>query len=410
MVLAGVCMPLTEKKVRALAKAGRHFDKDGLYLQILSKKNRSWLLRYQIDGRERWMGLGSVRDFTLTEARERARKQRQLLRDGVDPIEARRAARAASRLAAAKVITFGEAAQQYYDAMQKGWRNAKHRAQFLSTIKAYANPKLERVAITAVDTALVLQVLDPIWQQKTETANRVRSRIEKVLDWAKSRGYRDGENPARWKGHLQTQLVRPSKIAKAQHHAALPYANVCEFVAALAKREGVAARALEFTILTAVRTGEAIGAKWREIDFDRKIWTIPADRMKAHKEHRVPLSARAVQILEELPREGEYVFVGGKANAHLSNMAMAQTLKRMKREDITVHGFRSTFRDWAAECTHHRNEVVEMAMAHTIKSAVEAAYRRGHLLEKRAKLMDDWARYCTTKPDASNVTPLRAAR
>ena len=268
-----------------------------------------------------------------------------------------------------------------------------------------------KLSVADIDTGQVLRVLEPIWQEKTETANRVRGRIESVLDWATVRGYRTGTNPARWRGHLGEVLPAPSQITKIEHHPALPYADLPEFMSALSEREGVAARALEFTILTAARTGEAIGAQWSEIDVDAKVWTVPAGRMKASKEHRVPLSDRAVEILQALPREkgNPFVFIGPRANG-LSNMAMASVLKRMERTDITVHGFRSSFRDWAAERTNYANHVVEQALAHVIGNKVEAAYRRGDLFDRRQRLMDDWARFCTTETKDADVVPLKAAR
>jgi integrase len=361
------------------------------------------------------MGLGPVGDFTLDEARERARRARQLLRDGIDPLDARKDERAKQTsekaLAAAANVTFKECVEQYYNFHSRKWNNAKHSAQFLSTMKMYAYPALGKLPVAAIDKALVLKAIEPIWYTKTETASRVRGRIEAVLDFAKTRGYRTGENPAAWDGNLVHALPARNTIAKVEHHAALPFTDLPEFMAQLATREGTAARALEFTILTAARTGEAIGARWLEIDRDAKLWTIPSERMKTKKEHRVPLSDRAIAILESLPRAADYLFVGTRKNTAISNMAMAELLKRMDRTGITVHGFRSTFRDWAAERTAYPNHIVEMALAHVIGNKVEAAYRRGDLIAKRARLMADWARYCTS-PSAEardNVTPLRAS-
>jgi integrase len=405
-------MALTTKRIAKLGE-GRHRDPEtrGLYLQVGPTGKKSWLLRYELNGRERFMGLGSLDDFTLKEARERARAQRQLLADGLDPIEKRKAERAAHNLAAAKVLTFEEAGRLYFDQHERKWRNAKHRAQFLSTLVMYAFPQIGRLSVAAIDTGQVLRVIEPIWQDKTETANRVRGRIESVLDWATVRGYRTGDNPARWKGHLSEVLPARSQIAKAEHHPALAYTDLPSFMAALAEREGVAARALEFTIMTAARTGEAIGAQWPEIDLKTKVWTVPAGRIKGGREHRVPLADRAVEILRRLPREdgNPFVFIGPGASG-MSNMAMAAVLKRMARDDITVHGFRSTFRDWAAECTACPNHVVEMALAHVIGDKVEAAYRRGDLFAKRTRLMADWSRYCTRPAPAGEVVPMRARR
>ena len=303
-------MTLTIKRIARLSTAGRYSDGHGLYLQVMSPTNRSWLLRYERNGRgERWMGLGPLHTVSLQEARERARKARQQLLDGVDPLDARKAERAAKALEAARTITFEKAAQAYFDAHERGWRNAKHRAQFLSTLKTYAYPKIGKLPVAAIDTGLVLKVIEPIWQDKTETASRLRGRIESVLDWATVRGYRTGDNPARWRGHLGEVLPARGKIQKTSHHAALSFGDLPEFMTALSQRDGVAARGLEFTILTAARTGEVIGATWEEIDLKAKVWTIPAGRMKASKEHRVPLSDRALEILSALPRERNNPFV-----------------------------------------------------------------------------------------------------
>jgi integrase len=403
-------MALTEKKIAKLKEPGRYGDGHGLYLQVQSRSNRSWLLRYERNGRgERWMGLGPLHTIDLREARERARKARQQLLDGMDPLDARKAQRAARALEAARTITFEAAAQAYFDAHERSWKNAKHRAQFVSTLQTYAYPKIGKLPVAAIDVGLVLKVIEPIWQDKTETANRVRGRIEAVLDWATVRGYRAGDNPARWKGYIENVLPSRGKIQKTNHHAALPFIDLPEFMTALGQRDGVAGRALEFTILTTARTGEVIGATWDEIDLKEKTWTVPAGRMKASKEHRVPLSSRAIEILQALPRErnNRFVFIGPRKGG-LSNMAMAALLGRMGRDDITVHGFRSTFRDWAAERTSYPNHVVEMALAHVVGDKVEAAYRRGDLYDKRTRLMADWTRFCRTKP-ASGAKIIRLA-
>ena len=401
-------MTLTIKQVLKLTAPGRYFDQHGLYLQVQSERNRSWLLRYEIRGRERWAGLGPLHTVSLTEARERARKARLQILDGLDPIEQRKAKRVALELETTRSLTFEQAAQQYFNQHSEKWKNAKHRAQFLSTLQAYAFPIIGRLSVSDIDTGLVLQVIEPIWKSKTETASRVRNRIEAVLDWATVRGHRAGENPARWARHLENVL--PARSQRYQHHPALPYLEIQSFIALLRQREGIAAKALEFLILCASRTGEVIGATWSEIDFAAKTWTIPAGRMKAKKEHRVPLSDRALEILESLPREdgNSFIFIGPRKNG-LSNMAMSTVLRRMERRDITVHGFRSSFRDWAAECTGHANFVVEMALAHTVGNAVEAAYRRGDLLGIRALLMFEWAEFCrkgALKP-ISNLVPIR---
>jgi len=371
---------------------------------------RSWLLRYELNGKERFYGLGPLHTVSLKDARERARKARLQLLDGIDPIAAKQQRKADAALAAAKAITFETAARQYFDQHAAKWRNRKHRAQFLSTLQTYAYPTLGKLPVAAIDTGLVLKVIEPIWPTKTETASRVRSRVEAVLDWATVRGYRTGDNPARWKGHLAEVLPARGKIRRTIHHAALPFGEIGAFVAALRAREGVAARALEFGILTAARTGEVIGARWPEVDLKAKVWTVPAGRMKGSREHRVPLSDGALEILRALPREDNNprVFIGPRKDG-LSNMAMASVLHRMGRDDITVHGFRSTFRDWAAERTSYPNHVVEMALAHVIGDKVEGAYRRGDLFEKRRRLMADWAKYCGTKPtQGAEVVSIRA--
>ena len=406
---------LNDKKIARLTKPGRYGNGHGLYLQIREGASsgllrRSWLLRYELNGKERFYGLGPLHTVSLKDARERARKARLQLLDGIDPIAAKQQRKADAALAAAKAITFETAAQQYFDQHAAKWRNRKHRAQFLSTLQTYAYPTLGKLPVAAIDTGLVLKVIEPIWPTKTETASRVRSRVEAVLDWATVRGYRTGDNPARWKGHLAEVLPARGKIRRTIHHAALPFGEIGAFVAALRAREGVAARTLEFGILTAARTGEVIGARWPEVDLKAKVWTVPAGRMKGGREHRVPLSDGALEILRALPREDNNprVFIGPRKGG-LSNMAMASVLHRMGRDAITVHGFRSTFRDWAAERTSYPNHVVEMALAHVIGDRVEGAYRRGDLFEKRRRLMADWAKYCGTKPtQGAEVVPIRA--
>ena len=347
----------------------------------------------------------------MKEARERARQSRQLIADGVDPIGARDAKRSSLKAADAKRITFSQAAERYINANRSEWRNAKHGEQWANTLKTYADPIIGKLDVSEIETAHIVSILEPIWSTKTETAKRVRGRIENVLDWATFAKFRKGDNPARWRGHLDKALPRPSKVAKSVSHPAMPYPALSAFVARLREREGVSARALEFTILTAARTGEVIGAKWGEFNLDGKIWTIPAERMKAQKEHDVPLSARAVEILKALPREGEYVFPGARAKKPLSNMAMLELLRGMHgTTGLVVHGFRSTFRDWAGEMTAHPREVIEHALAHQLADKAEKAYQRGTLLPKRVRLMDDWAKFCATKPNVSNVVGIGQAR
>ena len=404
---------LTAKKVERLRTPGRYRDSEvrGLHLIVTPSGTQNFQLRFYLHGVERWHGLGSAADFSLKEARERARNARQLLADGVDPIAAKKKAKVDAAREAAKALTFEQAALAWYKQHEAKWKNAKHSAQFLSSLKAYAFPKIGRLSVTDVDTGQVLRCVEPIWLTKTETANRVRGRIENVLDWATVRGYREGDNPARWKGHLSEVLPLPDKISTPKHHAAMAYAQVPTFMGELAGRQGVAPRALALTVLTAARTAEVIGATWDEIDFAAKTWTIPAGRMKGGKEHKVPLAEPVIELLRALPRERDnpFVFIGQQSGGGLSNMAMLSLLRRMGRDDVTVHGMRSAFRDWAAERTSYPNHIVEMALAHVV-GGVEGAYRRGDLLDKRRRLMAEWARYCYSKPATGEVVPIRAVQ
>lgn len=398
---------------RVRDKAGMHADGGGLYLQV-KNGGASWILRYQLNGRTRYMGLGPLALFGLRDARAKALDAKRLRYEGTDPLEAKRQARIRARLDAAKAITFQQAGERYIAAHKAGWQNAKHADQWTNTLATYAAPVIGAFPVQAIDTALVLKVLEPIWTAKPETASRVRGRIEAVLDWAKARGYCEGENPARWKGHLDHLLPARARVRQVEHHAALPYGEIASFVAALRQQEGVAARALEFAILTAARTGEVLGACWSEIDIATKIWTVPAKRMKGRREHRVPLSKRALFILEDM-RPGHaahgqdetegFVFPGAKRGAPLSNMVFLMLLRRMGCADLTAHGFRSTFRDWAAERTAFPSEVAEMALAHTVGDKVEAAYRRGDLFEKRRRLMEAWATFCTASKQETREKP-----
>ena len=396
---------LTALAVTKTRREGLHADGGGLYLQVSGSGAKSWLYRFMLNGKARAMGLGSVHTVSLAEAREQAIQCRKLTRQGVDPIEARKVERTKAQLEAAKSITFDACATSYIAAHKAGWRNSKHADQWRSTLDTYAMPVFGSLPVQDIDLTLVLKVLEPIWKTKTETASRLRGRIEAVLDWATVRGYRRGDNPARWRGHLDKVLPARSKVQKVIHHEALPYVEIGEFVAALRDQEGVAARALEFLILTATRTGEVIGARWDELDLGQRVWTVPPNRMKAGREHRVPLSTAAMALLETMKkqRRDEYVFPGFKQGKPLSNMAMLKLLERIGRSDLTAHGFRSTFRDWAAERTNFPREVAEMALAHTIGDKVEAAYRRGDLFEKRRDLMATWAGYCGEIPRSAHV-------
>lgn len=387
---------LTAVAVRNASKPGLISDGGGLYLQIGPTGAKSWIFRFMLNGKARAMGLGPLHTVSLAEARQAALECRKGLLEGNDPIEARKARLSGS--VGASQPTFDWCADAYIKAHASGWRNKKHGDQWRATLETYATPVFGSRPIDQIDLGMIMQVLEPIWTTKTETASRVRGRIESVLDWAGVRGFRSGENPARWRGHLDLLLPARTRVKKVKHHAALPYAEVPAFVTEIQKRPAVSARAFEFLILTAARTGEVIGATWPEVDLERHIWTIPADRMKAHREHRVPLSDRAVAIIEALPkpRTGP-LFKEEKSKLPLSNMALLAMLRRMKRTDLTAHGFRSTFRDWVAEKTDYPNEMAEMALAHTVSDKVEAAYRRGDMFERRKKMMEAWASFCSAE-------------
>jgi integrase len=408
---------LSPAKMRAvMRKSGMYGDGGGLWLHVGPTLGSSWIYRFMLDGRAREMGLGPTHTIGLAEARDRAKAARLLVLDGKDPLAAREAERQQRRLEAARAMTFRQCAEAYIAAHKAGWRNPKHAAQWPATLEAYAYPIIGDLPVQAIDTDLVMKIIGPIWQTKTETASRLRGRIELVLDWATASKFRSGDNPARWGGNFAHLLPAKGKIAKIEHHPALPYAEVGSFMADLRAQEGISARALEFAILTGARTGEVIGATWAEINLAEKMWTVPAERMKAGKEHRVPLSARALELLQEIAKlgacePGDFVFPGAKEGRPLSNMAFLMLLRRMGRGDLTVHGFRSTFRDWAAERSSFPAEVAEMALAHTVSDKVEAAYRRGDLFQKRQQLAEAWARYCSSPATAgATVTAIGARR
>jgi integrase len=384
---------LTARKVDTLKATGRHSDGGGLYLNVTDTGAKSWLFMWKKAGRRREMGLGSIRDVPLARARTLAFEARQHLASGRDPLAARE--KPAS-------MTFGDAATALVESMSPSWRNAKHRAQWTMTLTVYGAP-LAGLAVADITTGDVLGVLKPLWLKKPETASRLRGRIERTLDFAKARGMRSGENPARWRGHLDALLPKRPKLTRG-HHKALPFADVPAFVAKLRERQGPAPAALEFAILTAARSGEVFGATWDEIDLDGRIWTVPAARMKAGREHRVPLTDRAVTILKTMLklRTSEFVFPGMKADRPLSVMALEMVLRRMK-VDATVHGFRSAFRDWTGESTAFPREIAEAALAHLVGDAVERAYRRGDALEKRRALMEAWEGYCAVNRSAKVV-------
>jgi integrase len=388
---------LKDITVRRVTKPGLYPDGAGLYLRVGPTGAKAWVFRYRQNGSRHDVGLGPLHTVSLAAARQRAQRCREQRLDGVDPLAARKDARTAARIEMATMMSFRVCAEAYIAAHQAGWRNPKHRAQWPATLATYAYPVFGELPVQAIDTGLVLRAIEPIWTTKPETASRLRGRIESVIGWAATKGYRQpGENPARWKDHLENLLPAKSKVRRVEHHAALPYAEIARFMAELRKQEGVGAQALEFAILTAARTGEVIGARWDEINLAERLWVVPADRMKAGKEHRVPLSDPAMAIVEAIGalRQGDFIFPGGKARRPLSNMALLMTLRRMGRDDLTAHGFRSSFSDWCAERTAYPSEVREMALAHAVGDKVEAAYRRGDLFEKRRDLADAWAAYC----------------
>jgi integrase len=389
---------LNARAVATLTENGRHADGGGLYLSISPNGGRRWVFLYRWHGKPTEIGLGSARDVTLARARELAKDARGRLAEGINPKEARKPVAGA---------TFGECADRLIAAMRPSWRSLRHAEQWETTLREYAAP-MRRLPAHTITTDDVLSVLKPLWIEKSETASRLRGRIERVLDAAKAQGLRTGENPARWRGHLDQLLPKRQRLTRA-HHAAMGYDNVPVFVGDLQSRGGTAALALEFTILTAARRGEVLGARWDEFDFERAVWTVPAHRMKGGREHRIPLSGRALAIVKALRQadDGEFVFAGHKQGKPLSKVALGSVLRRMKIDDVTVHGFRSAFRDWAAECTNFTNEVCEAALAHAVANKVEAAYRRGDLFEKRRKLMDAWAAFCAAPRAAGTIVPMR---
>jgi integrase len=433
---------LTARTVETTKKPGLHSDGAGLYLHVSKSGAKSWIFRWREplsttaadnnrrraalvnaagggpkakkeQGRLREMGLGPINTISLAEARDKALACRKLKYEGGDPIAERRARRQAAKLESAKAMTFTDCAKAYIATHQAGWRNPKHAAQWPATLAAYVNPVFGDLPVAAVDVALVMRAIEPIWNAKPETASRVRGRIESVLDWAKARGYRQGENPARWRGHLENLLPKKSKVRRVEHHAALPYPEIAGFITELRRQEGIAARALGFAILTSARTSEVRCARWAEIDLEGRLWTIPAERMKAGREHRVPLSEAALSLLRRAAetRQSEFVFAGAKPTRALSQMAMLMLLRRMGHNGITVHGFRSAFADWCAEQTNFPSEVREMALAHAVGDRVEAAYRRGDLFQKRRLLAEAWGQFCNGLiADDSNVVALDRAR
>jgi integrase len=425
--LTGRLQAVAVKALVAAGQPGAHADGGNLYLRVAGAGAGKWTLRYAIGGKSREMGLGPYdadgkAGLTLAQAREAAEEPRAVLRAGLDPMaerdrkaaEVKAEAERQAAQAQAKARVFRDVAVEFIASHSPGWRNAKHRAQWIATLTAYAYPVIGTMPVDEIGTDDVLRCLQPIWTAKPETAARVRGRIEAVIDYATARGWRQTVNPARWRGHLSNLLPRRSKVARVQHHAALPWQAMAAFMLDLRKRPGTAARALEFCILTATRTGETLGARWSEIDMDAAVWSVPGERMKAGREHRVPLSGAALAVLAEMaplrPQEGDgYVFPGAVEARGLSSMAMLMLLRRMGRGDLTTHGFRSAFRDWTEEATSTPHAVAEAALAHTIGDKVEAAYRRGDLFQKRAALMQAWADYCAKAPAEVHALPVAQA-
>lgn len=413
---------LSPRFVQTCTTTGLHHDGGGLHLQVTPRKaggvNRSWIFRYRVGQRLRDFGMGSYPTLTLSEARERARMLRQKRIDGIDPIDERRGLRAAQVMASAKLLTFDEAALRYIASREDTWKSAKHRGQWRTTLQTYASPVIGKLPVSAVEVRHITEILDPIWNTRPATASRLRGRIESVLDWCAAKGHRAGDNPARWRGLLKDVYTEPKQAARAlraktgknAHHAALNYDGIAAFMAKLRAMSGSAAHAVEFIILTATRTSEARLATWDEVDLGAAVWVIPGSRMKGHREHRVPLSDAALAILhaQAAIRQSEFIFPGDKPNAPLQELSLLPKVRRID-PSLTVHGFRSTFRDWAAEQTGFAREVAEQALAHALPSAVEASYRRSDLLDKRRRLMNEWAEYCEQKPIAENgnITPIR---
>ena len=401
---------LTVVKIRSLKAPGRYSDGGGLYLYISKAGNRSWVFRYRNrqTGKHRDKGLGPLLDVTLEQARDKAAACRVSLLAGIDPLDAARDASQATAVASAKRTTLGECVNRYIAAHKASWRNAKHASQWQNTLNTYAADLLP-LPVQAIDTALVLEALTPIWAEKTETATRIRQRLEAVIDYAKARGYVSGDNPARWRGHLDKLLPAPAKLKDVQHHPALPYAELGQFMSELRKLDTLGSKALALQILTATRPGETMSARWAEFDLEAKTWTIPKERMKANRDHRVPLAPGVIKLLQSIPRATVHVFPG-KPKRPLTTAAGLAIVKEL-RPGLTAHGFRSTFRDWAADQTAYPRDVAEAALAHSIKDKTEAAYRRTDLMEKRAKMMADWDRFASrSTPASAHVTPINSKR
>ncbi len=389
---------------RGKLSPGHYADGGGLMLAVANTGSCSWVFRFQRDGKRRELGLGGLITTSLALARSKAAEMREALGRGDTPKPARQSRKEAH----AQVMTFKQCAHALIESKRAGWKNVKHADQWVSTLETYAMPVFGPQNVADIDTPSVLRVIEPLWTTKPETASRLRGRIENILDWATTRGYRSGDNPARWRGHLEHLLAAPSKVKRVQHHPALPWGDLPSFMYDLRQRDGTAARALEFSILTAARSGEVRGATWGEIDLSTHIWTIPATRMKAGREQRVPLTSPVMELLGAIPQggRGDLLFPGARG-APLSDMSLTAVLRRMQRADITVHGFRSSFRDWAGETTPHPREVIEHALAHQIRDRAEAAYARGDLMKKRRALMNDWASFAQSGSATKQMAPVK---
>ena len=401
----GQAYKLSALKVSRLSEPGVYGDGAGLWLRVTENGSKHWIFRFMLNKQAHWMGLGPYPDVSLEEAREQALEARKKKRAGINPIDDRK-----ETIRSRATLTFQQCADEYIASHRNGWKNLKHINQWTNTLSTYCNSVIGHLPVNEINVALIMQILEPIWITKAETASRLRGRIEAIIDWATAKGHRQGDNPARWKGHLSNLLPRSSRVKRITHHAALPYTEIGAFMADLSNQHGIGARALEFVILTAARSGEVRGATWDEINMGQKLWVIPGIRMKAGREHRVPLSGSAISILlkMEKQRQGNLVFPGRFDRKLLSDMSLTSVLRRMNRNDITCHGFRSTFRDWVSETTAYPREAAEMALAHTIGDKVEAAYRRGDLFIRRSKMMEEWAKFCSTVQNSSaTVIPIK---
>ena len=426
--MARLIEKLTPLWVSKVKKPGYYGDGGGLWLQVSISGSKSWIFRFTINRNQREMGLGALHTVSLSDARIKSRDLRLILQEGVDPIFQREEAKQAAALASARMMTFDQCAKEYIEIHRSGWKNTKHAGQWESTIATYASPVFGSFPVSEVDTPLVVKVLSPIWKDKTETAKRLRGRIEKILAWATTSKFRQGENPARWRGHFENLLPEPSKIQIKKHYASLPWKEIPGFMNALSEQKGTAARALELLIFTATRTSETLEMTWDELNLEDGVWVIPAERMKEKVEHEIPLSRQAIYLLCEIPRISKFVFTSSKYNKCLSDMSLTAVLKRMHNKSIkdggkgwidpkqdnrriTSHGFRSSFRMWGAESTSHSftREVIEFALSHQLPNKVESAYQRGTVFEKRIPLMQAWSDYCSNSQVSATVSPIRLA-